>query len=547
MERRRAQMTMNPTIRRVLLAPVLAAGVAGAAEPTAAQWIGTHEQFYLPARHNWVFRRDYPQADRLFNAFDYGHAILYEELWRRPQGPVARLEEREYDFITRRLLVSPPRIPLEESAIEVAYARLVPEAKLMFEWAHLLHRQIYDVLADERLDAAQKDAAVAELIAYYKTRPDLAFSSRPKSMELMEGQYYATAFREAYPKFNGLIWAYHWMQVGLYEPLLTGTDVEARQAGVTAAVTRFRQMLQDAPRNMPRVMPMTAAVAPAFASRYPEAAIIFDNLHGMHDVISDILASPRVPRERKREEILRAAARYRDDTSFLMTEAEWREMAAQMGVQNMGGPVTGFLAGFPEPTLERGAVMAHGAGGHAGHDAAAPAVAAPSEHAGHEDTRTAAPAPAPAHQHEAVPAPTEHEAMQPAAPDADHAAMAELHEMHVRLMQDPVIRQRMMADTALHGMMMRMMERMPAEHRAEMLRMMHGGDAGHAEHGAAASPGEVERGLDFVARLLSDPEVAARVHADPELHRLWSDPEVQRRLAELRARQAPAAPAHDHH
>ena len=41
-------------------------------------------------------------------------------------------------------------------------------------------------------------------------------------------------------------------------------------------------------------MPMTAAVAPEFARRYPEFAIIFDNLHSMHDVISDVLANDSV-------------------------------------------------------------------------------------------------------------------------------------------------------------------------------------------------------------------------------------------------------------
>ncbi|HEY0152413.1 MAG TPA: hypothetical protein VGB92_10465, partial [Longimicrobium sp.] len=329
---------------------VAAALLPGLAAPAAAQWSRTYHQFHLPAEHNWVFRRQYAAADRLFNAFDYGHAILYEKLYTRPGAPASELEEKEYDFITRRLLVHPPRLPLEEGAIEVAYARLVPEAKMMFDWAHLLHRQIYDVLADERLSQAEKDAGVADLLRFYRTRPDLAFSSRPKNMELMEGQYYSTAFREGYPKFNGLIWGYHWLQVGLYEPLVTGRTQEERQAGVTGAVTRFRQMLVNAPEHMPRVMPMTAAIAPAFAARYPEAAIIFDNLHGMHDVISDILASPKVPRGKKREEILTAARRYRDDVSFVMSVDEWRGMAMEMGANNMGGPVLGFLAAFPAPT-----------------------------------------------------------------------------------------------------------------------------------------------------------------------------------------------------
>src|SRR4051794_29268222 len=106
---------------RVLFALVMLAS----ARPALAQWSTTHEQFYWQASHNWQFRRNFPAADRLFNAFDYGHAILYETLWTAPTAPVARIEEKEYDFITRRLLVNPPRVPLEESAIEVEYAKLV--------------------------------------------------------------------------------------------------------------------------------------------------------------------------------------------------------------------------------------------------------------------------------------------------------------------------------------------------------------------------------------------------------------------------------------
>jgi ketosteroid isomerase-like protein len=251
-------------------------------------------------------------------------------------------------------------------------------------------------------------------------------------MQLMEGQDYSTAFRAAYPKFNGLIWGYHWLQVGLYEPLVTGGDQAARQAGVAAAVTRFRQMLEDAPEHMPRVMPMTAAIAPTFAARYPEAAIIFDNLHAMHDVISDILASPRVPRERKRAEILTAAARYRDDTSFISSEQEWRAMAAAMGVQNMGGPVTGLLAEWPQPTLPRGAVMAGAE--HAGMDHAAmtqPAAAAPGGMAGmdhsamdHAAAPPAAMAPAPSPVTASAGGSQSDSAAVAAAVSAFHAALA---------------------------------------------------------------------------------------------------------------------------
>jgi hypothetical protein len=518
---------------RALLGTVgLTVGMSTLAVPADAQWVQENEQFYLPARHNWVFRQNYAAADRLFNAFDYGHAVLYEELYTRPEGSVERLEQKEYDFLTKKLLKRPPRVPLEEGAIEVAYAKLAPEAKLMFEWAHLLHRQMYDVLADERLTQAEKDAEVAELVAYYKTRPDLAFSSQPKSMELMDGQFYSLAFREKYPKFNGLIWAYHWLQVGLYEPLMVNDDVASRTKGVNATVGRFWQMLENAPETMPYLMPMTAGVAPTFSARYPEAAIIFDNLHMMHDVISDILASPEVPRGAKRQEILRAARLFRDDTSHVIGFDDWRTMGERMGIHNMGGPAVGFLAALPEPTVPRGMSMA-------GMDHGAMAGAQGVQHgnmpgmqhgqAG-QGTRQGSPA-------------MDHSRMGGMPMDA--AAMQRMMEIHMRMMADPVIRERVATDPALQRMMQEMHGTMPMMRQGHSM-PMGGTPTSGMEGGSAADRREA---VEFIVRLLSDPQVEARVHSDPELHRLWSDPEVQARLRALRQanpRQPAAAPPHNH-
>lgn len=327
--------------------------------PTASRWSTVYEQFYFQAPHNFYFRTHYPAADRLFNAFDYGHAILYELLVTRPTEAVALLEGREYERLTTQILNRPPRLPAVEDAIEPTYSRLAPEAKAMFEWAHVLHRQVYDVLADDRLGWEEKDREMARLEAYYFSRRDLAFSRHPKTMALMQEQPYSLAFRENFPKFNGLIWAYHWLQVGLYEPLMVGRDVTERQAGVAATVARFRQMTLDGPNNYPHLMPMTGAIAPEFAKRYPTMAIVFDNLHSMHDVISDILANPEVPRDRKRAEILKAASAYRDDSTEVMSIEGWRRMTEMMGVHNQGGPAVGFLPTLPTPTVPRGFVMRH--------------------------------------------------------------------------------------------------------------------------------------------------------------------------------------------
>jgi hypothetical protein len=321
-------------LRQTIFASAL--GIAASAATAGAQATRYYEQTYMHASHNWVFRATYPEADHLFNAFDYGHAILYETLWRHPDARREVLDVKQFGFITTHLLVHPPSVMLDESAIGPEWAKLAPEALMMFAWAHMLHRQIYDIWADDRIKPADKDASVAEVVAYYKSRPDLAFSSKPKDMHLMEGQPYSLAFRKRFPKYNGLIWSYHWMQMTLYEALMAGNTTPERKKNVAAVTGRFWQMVNNT-TSLPAAMPMSPSIAPRFSARYPEAAIIFDNLHSMHDVVSDILANPAVPRADKRRAILTAAARYRDDHTDVTTIEDWRNMARDMGADEMGG------------------------------------------------------------------------------------------------------------------------------------------------------------------------------------------------------------------
>ncbi|MDX2057218.1 MAG: hypothetical protein SFV24_05400, partial [Gemmatimonadales bacterium] len=116
------------------------------------------EQFYYPGSFNWTFLRTYPEAARLFNAFDYGHAILYERLYTAPHDPGGL--EKEYQFLTTDLLVRPPRLAVPEEVIEPSYAKVAWQAKQMFDWAHLLHRHIYVIYSDDRLGIEDKDALI---------------------------------------------------------------------------------------------------------------------------------------------------------------------------------------------------------------------------------------------------------------------------------------------------------------------------------------------------------------------------------------------------
>ena len=307
------------------------------------------EWFYLPGTFNWQFLRTYPAAARLFNAFDYGHAVLYERLYSG-RGDAAKELEQEYRFLTTDLLVRPPRFAVAEEAVMPSYAKAAWRAKQMFDWAHLLHRQIYDINSDERVDARARDTLVERVTDYYLARREYAFAAVPKSMDLMERQYFSQAFRRAYPKFNGLIWAYHWLQVGLYEPLILGKTPAERKAGMEAAVARFWSMLEQPPSRMPAFMPMSPVIAPTFARRHPRAAAIFDNLHMMHDIISDVLAADTTPHDRKRDVIYAQIAELRDPTRNTMTSDEWWSMGEMMGgVEAMGGPATGLLESRPTP------------------------------------------------------------------------------------------------------------------------------------------------------------------------------------------------------
>lgn len=329
-------------MRKILLALVALVALTGAG--LAAQ-DRRDEQFYYPGAFNWQFLRTYPEAARLFNAFDYGHAVLYERLYTLADSArAAAALEKEYHFLTTDLLIRPPRFAVAEEVIEPSYAKLAWTAKLMFDWAHVLHRQIYDVYADDRIPDSRKDALIERLTDYYLSRRGIAYAPVPKSMALMDEQYYSQVFRRRFPKFNGLIWAYHWLQVGLYEPFIAGRTPDDKKAGVQAAVARFWTMLDDPPATMPRVMPMTATVAPIFSKRHPRAAAIFDNLHMTHDIISDILAADTVPRNRKRAVIYAALAEFRDTTRNVMARDEWMMMGDHMGgIEAMGGPTLGLL------------------------------------------------------------------------------------------------------------------------------------------------------------------------------------------------------------
>ena len=418
-------MCFSRTLKHILS---LAALLLGVGVSTAGAQAQRDEQFYYPGGFNWQFLANYPAAARLFNAFDYGHAVLYERLYTE-DADEARQLEKEYRYLTTDLLIRPPRFAVAEEVVMPAYAKLAWRAKMMFDWAHIFHRQVYDAYADERLTRVQQDALIERLTDYYLSNRKYAFTDKPKSMALMDEQYFSQTFRTAYPHFNGLIWAYHWLQVGLYEPFLEGQTETDRKAGVQATLARFWSMLEEPISRMPKVMPMTSAVAPRFSAAHPRAAVIFDNLHMTHDIISDILTADTIPHDKKGAMIDQQLDKLQHPTDDVISMDEWRMMADHMGgIEAMGGLAAGLVGLVKAPVTPPETGQTHGR---------MPGMAADSGRMAHDMEGMNGPMKGMAHD-----------------PMMGH--MSQMMELHTRMMADPIIRQRVMADSAMGSLMSQM-------------------------------------------------------------------------------------------
>src|SRR5207237_9105587 len=113
-------------------------------------------QMYLPASYNWSFHARYASADHLLNAFDYGHAILYERLLTAPRD-AARIDARDFDYVVHHVLAHPSHLVLPDDAIAPNFNKLVPEVAVMFDWAHMLPRQLYDLLSDPHIRVVERE------------------------------------------------------------------------------------------------------------------------------------------------------------------------------------------------------------------------------------------------------------------------------------------------------------------------------------------------------------------------------------------------------
>ena len=268
----------------------------------------------------------YPEAQRLLFAFDYGHALVYETLILK-KGNIENPKELEKELLGKifKILANPPVIKVDEADIAPSYVYKFPLIINLFDWSHMLHQFVLDVLATSEDRGPIMINRINEIYGKYKSNKPVLITDECKSMLFMDGHYFSKSFRKKFPSFNLLIWSYHWFQIRLYEDLLLPTKME-RDVAVANTIAQFKLLISDLPDSADfDMMPETAVEAPTFAKLFPKIPAAFDNNHMLHDIVSDMITSDKVPLEKLRGEALRMGRMAQDPEAFKTTNCNQNE------------------------------------------------------------------------------------------------------------------------------------------------------------------------------------------------------------------------------
>jgi hypothetical protein len=282
--------------REAIKAVALGAAALTAPGNLLAQIERRGAMFPMPGKYTDALRKKFNVVYRYLNAVDIGHGLLAEVLvtnYGNEERAVNLLEDDGFQSVSRMFLDprKAPRLAVHEETVAPESVKVAPRLNRSFDWTHILHRQIYDVLATD-VPLEQKKLWVRESYNWYRSEREDAFPGVLKTHDLMEHQWFSQYWRQKYPRFNAAIWAYHWYQLRLNEVMLDA-DLARRNAAVTETTAEFRAMFEN-PDLLPKHMPMAHTIAPTFLAEFPDIANSFDNLHSFHDIYNDILAHPKI-------------------------------------------------------------------------------------------------------------------------------------------------------------------------------------------------------------------------------------------------------------
>lgn len=241
-------------------------------------------RFYLRGPWNWAVAHYLPELRAELNGIDFGHGHLAETLLHSNDD--AAIEQARLQVLA--VIKSKPSVPPDEAFVAPTFQRLVWKVQNTFDWAHQLHRDLYDLFAADTV--SDKEAAYRRILVNYLAQPQAITSRALDHAGALWSFPESRNFVRRFPKFNAQIWAYHWLQAKVADVQL-GRTVSEQQTTLVPALVEYHGYLDTPPLHW-TFMPMFHEVAPAFSQRFPEAANIFDNLHMLHDNIDDVLSSP---------------------------------------------------------------------------------------------------------------------------------------------------------------------------------------------------------------------------------------------------------------
>lgn len=348
--------------RRIARALAVAALVLVPALPERGSAQGSGEsQHYLS-----VLQREHPETYEVMVRLERAHGVLFGALAEEGRAVRASQEklpsyEFEFDMLDRLISLVQGDGTAEEDAAEAqaGYAALGPKAAAIIERANDFYLEVLGVLADPTITQFQaRREAVQKAVERYTASP-VALPIVPKDMDVLYDHPQALDFRTGYTDAGGVIWAGHWLRLAATEPL-TDFSGEERAAGLDTVRTRYYAKLSfgDPPQYFPSEIPLAPAIAPGIIFMSPEAAMIWDNLTMMTEVLADVLASPDVMDVQGT--IDAAVAFFMDPVLGTTDQGEWEIMALRHGIFFQGGYP---LAVMTESELNVSGHAAHLAGG----------------------------------------------------------------------------------------------------------------------------------------------------------------------------------------
>jgi hypothetical protein len=275
-------MSLFTIIVRPFLLVLLLPGLAVA---SFQDWLEQRNQrFYLRGPWNWTISRQLPELQVEFNGIDFGHAYLAETLLHSSNDTA--IEQARLEILA--FIDSKPSLPPDEAFIAPTFYRLAWAPQNVFDWAHQLHRDLYDLFAADNVP--DKETAYRQILTNYLAQPQ---AITPQSLDHAGALWTfpeSRNFVRRFPKFNAQIWAYHWFQAKIAE-VQVDHSLPEQQAALKPVLAEYHGYLANPPLDW-SFMPLFSEIAPTFSQRFPEAANIFDNLHMLHDNLDDVLSSP---------------------------------------------------------------------------------------------------------------------------------------------------------------------------------------------------------------------------------------------------------------